>query len=121
MMQEFVYFISDGEYVKIGKSTKPNTRLSNLQVGNPRKLSILYCLEVDDSTEKELCQDPEKFFQEMFVDFKVSGEWYRLDDVLKFILKAFCVSMIDENAHLYFKYGPNDAKKYFDLYPKGVE
>lgn len=73
MMQEFVYFISDGEYVKIGKSTKPNTRLSNLQVGNPRKLSILYCLEVDDSTEKELCQDPEKFFKKCLLILKYLG------------------------------------------------
>ncbi|HEY0912698.1 MAG TPA: hypothetical protein VGD75_20950, partial [Bradyrhizobium sp.] len=36
-----VYFIGDGEHIKIGFSKWPPFRLRDLQIGNPKKLELL--------------------------------------------------------------------------------
>lgn len=38
----YIYFITDGVYVKIGVATNLDKRLKGLQTGNPRELKILY-------------------------------------------------------------------------------
>lgn len=42
-----IYFITDGEYVKIGVTTDLNKRLRGLQTGNPRRLKVLYSFTTD--------------------------------------------------------------------------
>lgn len=73
----YVYFISDGTYVKIGKTTNILKRLSALQTANGRPLRILGVAFPDmDQTAKEL--EDELHFR--YHKRNVGGEHYRLDD-----------------------------------------
>ncbi len=75
----YVYFISDGEYVKIGAANNPVNRLSDLQVANSRKLELLCVIPVKD---RESCIDLESRLHGVYRIRKVRGEWY---DILKLI------------------------------------
>lgn len=77
----YVYFISDGEYVKIGISRNVKSRLSGLQTSNPKQLSLLHQIECIDSDYASLL---EQAFHRNFDNFCVSGEWFNLEwDVIK--------------------------------------
>lgn len=69
-----VYFVRSGDTVKIGFSTNINSRLSTLQNANPDNLQILMVMPGTDQTEK--------FFHEMFADFRIGGEWFSLTGYL---------------------------------------
>lgn len=49
-----VYFISDSNYVKIGKADDINKRLRELQTGNPNKLVVINELEGGYELENKL-------------------------------------------------------------------
>ena len=73
--EELVYFISCGDFVKIGVSVDPNKRLQNLQTANPFKLKLLattrggYFLESHLHTQFEFLHH--------------RNEWFRLEGELK--------------------------------------
>lgn len=70
--EELVYFISDGDKVKIGCTSDLKTRISALQVGNYKFIEVLMAINnVGKSVEKEL--------HNIFKDHHISGEWYNLD------------------------------------------
>ena len=71
----FVYFISDGEYTKIGIAKNMNKRLSSLQVGNPKKLRIVSFVPCD--TENS-ARKIEKHLHERLGACRVEGEWFKL-------------------------------------------
>lgn len=80
---EFIYFISDGIYFKIGKTfRRPEKRLKELQTGNSKKIHLynyISCL-VKDNVEKVL--------HEKFKDRKIHGEWFNIskdevDNIIK--------------------------------------
>lgn len=76
----FVYFIGDGEFVKIGKSTgTPLQRLNALQTGNARALNLLFAIPVLNS---ECAYNLESAFHKAYGDFRISGEWF---DILPLI------------------------------------
>lgn len=62
-----VYFISDGEYVKIGESENPLKRKSDLQTANARELKLLKV--VFGTIEYEL--------HSYFRHNRVRGEWFK--------------------------------------------
>ena len=68
---DLIYFIWDGDHVKIGTSVNPIPRLKSLQTGNPRKLEILATMIGGRDTEKSL--------HDQFSHLRVSGEWFRPD------------------------------------------
>lgn len=71
----FVYFISEGEYTKIGFARDIEKRLKDLQVANPRKLwivSFVPCL-----TEYH-ARKIEKFLHHSLKFHRVHGEWFKL-------------------------------------------
>jgi hypothetical protein len=76
----YVYVITDGTAVKIGKSAgHPQNRLKGLQTGNPRLLRLIAWAYVPDRKAAEV---------EMHVKFQsknVLGEWFEYDEA---ILKA---------------------------------
>ena len=78
----YVYFITDGDYVKIGKSENPNARLTEVQCGNPHELKIAHKIMCNNS---ESAFDLERHLQSKYWDFHVRGEWFRADKVLNFI------------------------------------
>lgn len=71
----FVYFIGDGECVKIGFSTNPKNRLSNLQVGSSKELKLLYTIQGSEKDERAI--------QNLFSDYYERGEWYKIEGRLK--------------------------------------
>lgn len=60
-------------YVKIGKSRDPVSRVNNLQTSSPTKLRTLFILEGD--REREL--------HALFAEYRVRGEWFRVEGALK--------------------------------------
>lgn len=66
----FVYVISDGDHVKVGRSDNPTTRLSSLQTGTTKKLALLHQFG---------CARPklvEARVHEELSDRRVTGEWF---------------------------------------------
>ena len=70
-----VYFISDGEYIKIGKADDVKKRLNILQVGNPKTLQIIQVIECKDA---ETAYKLEHFLQKLFQSFNYKGEWFQI-------------------------------------------
>lgn len=79
-----VYFISDNQYIKIGYTNNVNKRLAELQVGNGRKLSILFAIPVISNLA---AQHTERILHNVYQDYIVSGEWY--DILHKLILSPW--------------------------------
>lgn len=64
----YVYFISDGEAIKIGKANNPLSRLAELQTSNHRDLSILAVTPGDQWAEAQL--------HHVFHLRRIRGEWF---------------------------------------------
>jgi len=73
--KSFVYFISDGEYVKIGKADSIEKRLRSLKTGNPRELKVL--ARIPFSTA-EKAHEAEQTLHFSYSMFHVSGEWFNI-------------------------------------------
>lgn len=78
-----IYFISDGEYIKIGYTNKKdsNNRLKSLQTANARELFSLCEIPGYRKIEKEL--------HNKFQHFHVRGEWYKKDRDLVDYIRQF--------------------------------
>ena len=72
----YVYFITDGDYVKIGVAVNVHRRLGCLQVGNVKELSIVKKIYSDNPYEIEARLHDE------YSKYHIRGEWY---DILSFI------------------------------------
>ena len=73
-----VYFISDGTYVKIGKSNNVINRLSILNTGNADTLTLLgYILQESEEAAFKL----EKELHKVYEKSKVKGEWFNLSEI----------------------------------------
>jgi hypothetical protein len=67
-----VYFITDGQNVKIGKTNDIDKRIGTLQTGNEKQLQLLYIIEdVPDSFETHVHGVCERY--------RLSGEWFHFD------------------------------------------
>ena len=73
----FVYFISDGEYVKIGKRDHQSNRLNDLQTGNPRQLTTLFEIPLISG---KAANATEKHLHKAFGGYRKNGEWF---DILR--------------------------------------
>ena len=65
-----VYFISDGDYIKIGKATDVDKRLKGLQTGSSRKLFKSHILDGGYELESRL--------HIIFNKYRFFGEWFDL-------------------------------------------
>lgn len=75
--KNYVYFISDGQYIKIGVAKNPDKRLSELQTGNPRKLKVICKIPVGSDRE---AFDLESRLHFEYQAFAKSGEWFNILD-----------------------------------------
>ena len=73
--KSFLYFVRDGEYIKIGICKNISKRLSQLQVGNPRSLELICTFPLKSEEDALLL---EKRLHAEYDDFRVSGEWFSL-------------------------------------------
>lgn len=71
----FVYFISDGEYTKIGIAKNMTKRLSALQIGNPKKLKIISFVPCSSEFG---ARKIETFMHERLNCCRTIGEWFKL-------------------------------------------
>ena len=71
----FVYAISNGKHIKIGKSDDPKGRLYNMQTANSSKLELICTLQCKNQKHGF---DIEYKFHKKFKDYKISGEWFNL-------------------------------------------
>lgn len=76
----FVYFISDGEAVKIGFSAIPESRMTNLQGGSPRDLKMLGKFPASLDNEQAL--------HRKYKPSWIRGEWFRLDKDVMALIEA---------------------------------
>ncbi len=76
----WVYFISDGHYIKIGHTENLERRLMAIQNGNPNRISII---------RKIFCEKPayvEKMYHELFKSFRINGEWFDIMNCVEYFL-----------------------------------
>ena len=85
-----IYFIKQGDYVKIGFTNRFKTRLNQLQVSSPIKLEVLGIIEGNKNDEKNM--------HEKFKHISTNGEWFIYCDELK----SF-IDLLDNS--LMWKYG----------------
>ena len=62
-----VYFIRQGEFIKIGFTESPRNRLSQLQTANPTNLEVLLIIDGE--------RDLEAKYHKLFKDHAHRGEW----------------------------------------------
>ena len=72
----FVYFISDGNLIKIGKSDNPEKRLYTMQTGNGRKLKLLKSIFCN-TQNKVLLLKRDFILNLKSIEHKVSGLIYQ--------------------------------------------
>ena len=75
----FVYFVSDGEYIKIGKATSPRNRLNGIQTGNPRKVEIIAMIPCESDRS---AHDLERKLHWYYQEYRAAGEWFDIQDKL---------------------------------------
>ena len=81
-----VYFITDGEKVKIGQSRNPQKRLARLQTAQHKQLSIaLSITSGDHEHDKSL----ERYYHDRFSQFRDGGEWFNVVGELADFIKQF--------------------------------
>lgn len=69
-----IYFISDGESIKIGRSKDIESRRVGLQTANSEKLEVLYIIEgMEESFETHIHGICEKY--------RISGEWFKKEAI----------------------------------------
>lgn len=73
---KYVYFISDGQYCKIGFTKNIKKRIESLQTNSPNKLQLIKYFKT------ECAKDLENFLHDLFRTKKVNGEWYDILDLL---------------------------------------
>lgn len=105
-----VYFIRNGNYIKIGVSVDPWKRLSSLQTGNPEPLEMLAIMPGS--------QDVESALHRSFGKHMKRGEWFETNtpllafiDIIKQtfpdLQKPFTTEEIDETI---LAFGPEDDR-----------
>lgn len=87
-ISDFVYFITDGEYVKVGKGL-PVSRMKSCQTGNPKKLRLLFTIPVGEEEKngeyywrKSAAMPAEDALHHLFRHYHVRGEWFDILDRL---------------------------------------
>lgn len=74
-MNYCVYFITDGDYIKIGVAASLPNRIKQLQTGNPRKLKAIYVIAAKSQRD---ALKMEADFHNYFRNKQCIGEWFSL-------------------------------------------
>lgn len=75
--EQFVYFVSDGRYVKIGVSKDVFRRVRNMQTGNSSSLKIIYVIKTHAPYLIEYA------LHQILKNKCVIGEWYDILDLFE--------------------------------------
>lgn len=75
----YIYFVSDGEFIKIGIAKDVRARMHNLQTGNPKRLKLLKTIECNSNLDARI---QEETFHRKYRKYSACGEWFRMNDEL---------------------------------------
>ena len=78
--EHYLYAISDGEFIKVGYSKKPKSRVKQLQTARPKPLKLVWqtlCAYSDIDAKKQ-----ERKLHRRLQKHKVRGEWFEFDCLL---------------------------------------
>ena len=73
-LNQYLYGISDGVMIKLGMSNNIKKRIGVLQVGNPKKLSVIWSLKTGKSSGMTRLLE-ERLHKECKL-YKIRGEWF---------------------------------------------
>lgn len=79
------YFITDGEYVKIGITEDIEKRLSGIQTGNPKKIKLIHYIEGNKEYE----------YHRKFKKYRANGEWFIFNKEIKDFIEKLKESFPD--------------------------
>lgn len=82
-MQEYVYFIKGGDYVKIGKTANVKKRINDIRTCCPGGLGIIAVVKTDRACSLE------NYVHLFFKEKRVHGEWFHLDEQDIQLVKSF--------------------------------
>ena len=82
----FVYFVSDGQFVKIGKANNVQSRLNSLQCGNVKELKLLAIIPCKN---EKSATSVEGALHTLYSQYKIFREWY---DILPQITKKLGIT-----------------------------
>lgn len=117
-MSSYVYIISDGTDIKIGKSNKPQQRLKELQTGNKKQLSIIRLIETKDEEEALTL---ESGLHSIYSYYKINNEWFSgkiLNNIQQYsdiYLKNRCHKWTEEEVFLFLKQFISEGLKTCDI------
>lgn len=73
--KSFVYFLDDGEFIKIGKAKNIRNRVSSIQTANARKLSVPYVIPCKSETS---AFEVESYLHWLYRRYRMEGEWFKI-------------------------------------------
>lgn len=86
----FVYFISDGTHIKIGKANDPCQRVRELQTANPFVLEMLGVTQGGHKLEFRL--------HDLLAEFRLQGEWFVMNDHVMSVIRPYLFESMLEAA-----------------------
>ena len=72
----YIYFIKCCDFVKIGYSSNPKKRLSDMQVGSPYQLKMLCAVPYKGDIEDVKIEEKMLHFE--YREFRYRGEWFKV-------------------------------------------
>ena len=73
----FVYFVSDGEFIKIGKAKNYEARLGGIQTGNARKCYFVALIPCETESDSNMLETE---LHRYFSHKRMIGEWFDIID-----------------------------------------
>ncbi len=70
----FVYVLEAGEFYKIGRSSRLDNRIKTLAIQLPFPVRVLTAFPCEDAAATE------RWLHELFSEYRVNGEWFRIPD-----------------------------------------
>lgn len=77
--KSFVYFITDGKFIKIGVAKDVLKRMSALQTSNPKKLKLVCVIPCKSENDAHKL---EKKLHSCYARFRTNGEWFSIVDYI---------------------------------------
>lgn len=76
-MNYCVYFVTDGQYIKIGVAASLPNRIKQLQTGNPRRIKAIYVIKADTQRDSLRIENE---LHKAFKNNHILGEWFELEE-----------------------------------------
>lgn len=78
----YTYFVSDGEFIKIGVAKDISKRVKGLQTGHPKEMILVQYLDFESKGEAHAA---EKILHCAFHDKRMCGEWFDIANDRRFL------------------------------------